>query len=114
MYFIPLDRKKLEIKQKLSNNSTKNNKDDFNIGVQKGVDESFEFFAYTICLFKKYKNNVKLLMEEQKDVWLKWVKYYENHKDIKNSNYLETYNQWLFDYAFSNINNEKSSVFFDI
>ena len=66
MNFIPLDRKKLEIKQKLSKDPIKNNKDAFNFGVQKGVDESFEFFANTIFLFKKYKNNVKLLMEDKR------------------------------------------------
>jgi hypothetical protein len=67
-----------------------------------------------VDLYKKYKNDVKLLMKEQKKVWNEWIKYYESHKEIKNSNYLETYNNWLFNYAFSNLNGKKTSDFFEI
>jgi len=104
-------------KQKMMKNvltSTDNNindKSEFYLGFKKGVNDSFNTFASFIDLFKKYKNNVKLLMNEQKDVWLKFVQYYEIQSDINTSNYLNIYNNWLFEYIFYDINNMSPNDF---
>jgi len=98
-------------KQKMMKDSLKstgkniNDKSEFYSGFKKGVDDSFIIFASYVDLFKRYKNNVKLLMNEQKDVWLKFVKYYETRSDFKPSDYLSIYNNWLFDYIFYDVSN---------
>ena len=43
-------------------------------------------------------------MNEQKNIWSKWVRYYESQSNVNTSNYLENYNNWLFDYIFYDIN----------
>ena len=53
-------------------------------------------------------------MKEQQKVWKKWVEYYNGKSDIDNSNYLDKYNNWLFDYTFSNANGKKSDDFFKL
>ena len=88
-----------------STDKTINDKSEFYLGFKKGVNDSFSVFASFIDLFKRYKNNVKLLMNEQKDVWLKFVHYYETQSNINTSNYLNRYNNWLFDFIFCDINN---------
>lgn len=80
----------------------KNNKssaDDFQKGFTQGVSEAFEEVQSSIDLFKRYENDVKLLMKEQKPVWKHWVSYYEDKK-IDQDQYLEKYNVWLFDFVF--------------
>jgi len=112
MIYKPLKNKKDEmIKDFMTSNDKKN---DFCLGFKKGVDDSFNVFSSYIYFFKKYKNNVKLLMDEQKDIWLKFVKYYENKHDTNASNYLSRYNNWLFDYIFSDINNVDSDDFLSL
>ena len=91
-----------------------NDESEFYLGFKKGVDESFNAFASFVDLFKKYKNNVKLLMNEQKDVWLKFVKYYENQSDTNTSNYLNIYNNWLFEYIFYDVNNMSVNDFLSL
>jgi hypothetical protein len=112
MKYEPLKNKKQKMKK--DNLSFKNkkdsNRDDFYMGFEKGVDNSFDLFASFIELYKRYKNDVKLLMNEQKNIWSKWVKYYEKKSDIDTSNYLENYNNWLFDYIFSDVNEESSEL----
>ena len=94
--------------QKLKN---KDNSDDYNFcsGFEKGVNESFEAFSTSIDTYKRYKNDVKLLMKEQQKIWSKWIKYYNSKKNINNDNFLDKYNDWLFSYIFSGIDNENSS-----
>ena len=84
---------------------------EFYKGFERGVDDSFNVFVSYVDLFKRYKNNVKLLMDEQKDVWLKFVQYYETQKDIDKSNYLSRYNSWLFDYIFCDVNEKDPDDF---
>ena len=100
------DKKQKMMKDALkSTDNNINDKSEFNLGFKKGVNDSFNIFASFVDLFKKYKNNVKLLMNEQKDVWLKFVKYYENQSDTNTSNYLNIYNNWLFEHIFYDVNN---------
>lgn len=105
MKYEPLKNKKQQLKKdkKTSDNT------EFNIGFEKGVDHSFDLFASFIELYKRYKNDVKLLMKEQKNVWSNWVKYYENQSSVDTSSYLNRYNEWLFDYIFSNMNEESDT-----
>ena len=86
----------------------------FYSGFEKGVDESFDLFASVVDLYKRYKDDVKLLMKDQRNVWLEWVNYYDSQSDIDASTYLDRYNHWLFDYAFSDINGKKSDDFFSL
>ncbi len=100
------DKKQKMMKDVLtSTDNNINDKREFYLGFKKGVNDSFNVFASFVDLFKRYKNNVKLLMDEQKDVWLKFVQYYESQSDTNTSNYLSRYNNWLFDYIFYDINN---------
>jgi hypothetical protein len=107
-------------KQKMIKNiikSTDNNINDeseFYLGFKIGVDDSFNTFASFVDLFKRYKNNVKLLMNEQIDVWKKFVKYYETQSDTNKSNYLNKYNNWLFDFIFYDNNNLDSNDFLSL
>ena len=91
-----------------------NDKNEFYLGFKKGVDDCFNVFASFVDLFKRYKNNVKLLMNEQKDIWLKFVKYYETQSNTNNSNYLSKYNNWLFNYFFYDINSESIDDFLSL
>lgn len=108
MKYEPLKEKKQKLKKNGISSKKQNSTDinDFRQGFEKGIDDSFDLFASFINLYKKYKNDVKLLMNEQKDVWSKWVKYYEVQSNVDNSNFINKYNEWLFDYIFSNINEE--------
>lgn len=107
MNYEPLKNQKEKIKKDiLSKKSSK--KQEFYSGFEKGVDNSFDIFASFIDLFRRYKSDVKLLMNEQKNIWTKWVEYYEEHSNINTTNYIEKYNDWLFDYFFSDINKETS------
>lgn len=97
-----------EIKKDLSDNgkskkSTNGNTKDFSDGYKKGIEESFNSFSQLINQFKKYQNNVKLLMNEEKKIWKQWVTYYEKQSDISKTDYLDKYNAWLFEYLFCNI-----------
>ena len=109
------DKKQKMMKDVLiSTDNNSNDKSDFYLGFKRGVNDSFNVFASFIDLYKKYKNNVKLLMNEQKDVWLKFVKYYETQSNTNTSNYLNRYNNWLFDYIFYDINNMSPNDFLSL
>jgi len=109
------DKKQKMMKDVITSIDKKNNNEsEFYLGFKKGVDESFKVFVSYIDLFKRYKNNVKLLMNEQKDVWLKFVQYYETQSDTNTSNYLSRYNNWLFNYIFYDINNGISDDFLSL
>jgi len=112
----PLKNKKEKIIKDILTSTDKNikNESEFYLGYKKGVDDSFNVFNSYVDLFKRYKNNVKLLMNEQKDVWLKFVQYYETQSDKNTSNYLSRYNNWLFDYFFYDINNIGPDDFFSL
>jgi len=108
MKYEPLKNKKQKMKNDILSLKKQNNtnKNDFSSGFEKGVDNSFDLFASFIELYKRYKDDVKLLMNEQKNIWSKWVRYYESKSNVNTSNYLENYNNWLFDYIFSDINGD--------
>jgi len=105
----PLKDKKQKMMKGVLNSTDKkiNDESEFYLGFKKGVNDSFDTFASFVEIFKKYKDNVKLLMNEQKDVWLKFVHYYETQSDTNKSNYLKIYNNWLFEYIFYDINDMK-------
>ena len=113
MIYEPLYNKKQKMKKDIlkSNDKSINDNSEFYLGFKKGVDDSFILFASYIGLFKRYKSNIKLLMNEQGDVWQKFVKYYETQSDMNTSNYLSKYNNWLFDYIFHDVNNIDSDNF---
>lgn len=108
MRYEPLRDKKQKIKKEGCPGKQKNSENKFYLGFVKGVDESFEVFATYVEYYKEYKNDVKRLMNEQRNIWKEWVKFYEKQTDIPKENYLEIYNNWLFDYAFSNISSDDS------
>jgi len=56
-----------------------------------------------VTFYKRYRNNIKRLLEEQKNVWKEFIVYYDSQHDMNKSDYLEKYNIWLFDYAFSDV-----------
>ena len=107
------DKKQKMMKDVLtSTDNNINDKSEFYLGFKKGVDDSFNEFASFVDLFKKYKNDVSLLMNEQRDVWLKFVDYVEEQTDIDKSNYIYKYNNWLFNFIFTNINDIDSDDLF--
>ena len=112
----PLKNKKQKIMKDVlkSTNKSINDKSEFYLGFKKGVEDSFNEFATFVDLFKRYKDNVKLLMNEQKDVWLKFVQYYETQQDTKTSDYLNKYNNWLFDFIFYDVNNSNPNDFLSL
>ena len=116
MIYEPLKNKKQKMEKDILKSTDKslNNESEYYQGFKKGLDDSFTLFASYIDLFKRYKNNVKLLMNEQKDVWEKFIKYYETQSDVNTSNYLTKYNNWLFDYIFHDVNNMDQDSFLSL
>jgi hypothetical protein len=116
MILEPLKNKKEKMMKDIKTTTNENIKEqsEFYSGFKKGVDDSFNTFASYIDFFKRYKNNVKLLMDEQRDIWLKFVKYYETQSNTNTSNYLSRYNNWLFNYIFYDINNENFDNFLSL
>jgi len=112
MEFETLKVKKKKLQEEINTKEKTKNKENlkFYEGYEKGIEQSFNLFEKFIELYKKYQNNVKLLMNEENKVWKNWVKYYENKSDINTDNYLEKYNDWLFDYFFSNINEDTEKL----
>ena len=112
----PLRNKKQKMKKDILASKDYSNKEkkEFILGFEKGVDDSFDVFASFFDVYKRYKNDLKLLMNEQNHVWSKWVQYYEAQTDIKTSNYLSRYNDWLFDYIFYDVNNTKPDDFLSL
>ena len=56
-----------------------------------------------VGFYKRYKNNIKRLMEEQKPIWKVFISYYNDSSDFSQENHLEKYNDWLFNYTFSDV-----------
>ena len=56
-----------------------------------------------VKFYKRYRNNIKRLLEEQKNVWKEFIVYYDSQQNMNKSDYIEKYNIWLFDYAFSDV-----------
>ena len=93
----PLSVKKKHLfKNKVKQNSSK---EEFSKGFDQGIADAFQEVFNSVNLFKRYEDDVKLLMEEQKPVWKYWVSYYEKKK-INQDDYLKQYNTWLFDFVF--------------
>lgn len=86
-------------KQYLEKNILSGN-EEYKKGYKEGVEEAFKQFEKTIKLYNRYKNNTKLLMEEQNKIWKKWISYYEKQRDINKKDFLQRYNNWLFSYLF--------------
>jgi hypothetical protein len=86
---------------------------EFHKGFNQGVTEAFEEVENSVVLFKRYESDVKLLMKEQKPVWKNWVSYYEDQK-IDQDEYLNRYNNWLFDFVFLKGKKEKEGSLFSI
>lgn len=77
-------------------------KNTYTDGMKKGISVSFSSFSDLVTTYIKYQNNVKLLMNDEKQIWKKWVDYYEQQNNISKSDYMSNYNVWLFDYLFCN------------
>ena len=78
------------------------NKEAYSQGFKVGINQSFKSFHQLINQFKKYQNNVKQLMKDENKIWKEWVTFYEKQPNISKSDYIEKYNEWLFDYLFCN------------
>jgi hypothetical protein len=111
MNYEPLEQKKHQLKKQMR--SAKKETREFYQGFEQGIDDAFDVFANYVDLYKRYKNDLKLLMEEQKPVWKHWVTYYDAQKNVDKNEYLGHYNNWLFDYIFLDGNN-KSEKFFEL
>jgi hypothetical protein len=104
MKFDELLTKKNKLNEILKNS---NNSEKYDIGLKEGIKISFDLFNKSIEFYLKYKDNVKLLMKEQNKLWSKWVSYYNDQNNIDNSNYISSYNKWLFDNIFINIQHDE-------
>lgn len=112
MNYEPLKHKKHHIIKQAK--SSKNKDTQYYQGFEQGVDDSFELFASYVDLYKKYQNDVKLLMKEQQPVWKQWVKFYEKKNNVTKDDYLPLYNNWLFDHIFNDVNNTKTDDFLNL
>jgi len=112
MNYEPLKQKKHTLKKQILLTKKENN--DFFQGFEQGVDDAFELFTTYVDLYKRYQNDLKLLMKEQKPVWKHWVQYYEKQKNMDKSKYIGTYNNWLFDFIFQDVNNTKEDGFLNL
>ena len=106
MKYEPLKEKKQKIKKEFLKNRKK--EDEFFADFEKAVDECFNAFSSHVNMYNRYKDDVKLLMNEQKPVWKKWVEHCDQ-KNIDKTDYIVCYNNWLFDYFFTDVNGGSSS-----
>lgn len=88
----------IEIREKLKKNTK--NSPEYKKGFETGIDTSFEVFTKYINQYKKYYDNIKLLLKEEEKIWKKWVDFYEKQNNINKENLLKIYNKWLFNYFF--------------
>jgi hypothetical protein len=94
-----------ERKKELIHHVNKNhdpNKETYQEGMKRGIIDSFDSFSDLITQYFKYQNNVKLLMSNEKNIWQKWVNFYEKQSKISKSDYIREYNTWLFEFLFCN------------
>jgi hypothetical protein len=104
----PLPKKKQHLSKQALKKVQKQQDDSFSSGYIEGVKSSFESFSHLIHQYKRYKDDVKLLMEEQKPLWKSWVSYYEKKKNISQNDYIKQYNTWLFEYIFQETKEENT------
>jgi hypothetical protein len=104
----PLPQKKQQLSKQAKNNESKKQDEAFSSGYIEGIKSSFDTFTQLIHQYKRYKDDVKLLMEEQKPLWKSWVSYYENKNNISQNDYLQQYNSWLFNYIFQECSEEST------
>ena len=114
MKFDHLINKKRDLYNIINNTNKKSSNDEYFKGLKKGILDSFDLFNTSILFYKKYKDNVKLLMKEQNNLWLKWVDYYNKQKGINRTNYNNTFNKWLFEKIFSTKDNVEISNFLEL
>jgi len=114
MKYDQLIDKKKELEKTINNSKELNINEKYLEGLKKGISESFNLFNSTIAFYKKYKDDVKLLMKEQNKLWIKWVDYYNNQTSIDNSNYKNRYNIWLFDNIILKINNDEKNEILEL
>ena len=88
----------VKAREKLKNNIRENK--DFKKGFTNGVDSSFEVFKKYVDGYNRYYDDIKLLLKEEKNIWKKWVNFYEKQNNINKENLLKIYNKWLFNYFF--------------
>jgi hypothetical protein len=106
MNYEPLKQKKQDIIKQKTKTAKKN--DEFNQGFEQGVEDSFKMFASYVEMYNRYKEDVKLLMKEQKPLWKEWVTFFEKQNKVDKTDYLPLYKSWLFEYIFHDVNNEKT------
>ncbi len=104
----PLQEKKHKLTRQASKKSKKTNDETFVSGYTTGVNNAFETFSQLIHLYKRYKGDVKRLMDEQKPLWKSWVSFYEQQNNIAQSEYITVYNEWLFDHIFQEVKEENA------
>ena len=70
-------------------------------------DDTFGFHKddvqAAVLFYKQYRNDITLLMKEQKKVWDRWIVYYNSLQNVSKSNVNSKFNQWLFDYCFLDV-----------
>lgn len=106
MKYEPMKTKKIQLNKQYK---LKNENNEMRLGYEEGVKDSFDSFASYVDFYKRYKGNVKLLMNEHKSSWKEWVNYFETQTNIDKSNYAGRYNEWLFDYIFTDIDDASMS-----
>jgi thymidylate synthase len=73
-----------------------------------------DVLSSAVQFYKRYRNNVSLLMKEQRKIWKQWIDFFETSTEGIQSQplrerhtamhaYLDAYNEWLFDISFSDI-----------
>jgi len=110
----PLSQKKHQLSKKAKKNESLSEDESFSTGYIEGIKSSFDMFTQLIDQYKRYKNDVKLLMKEQKPLWKSWVSYYEKNNNISQNDYLQQYNSWLFNYIFQEKTDENTLSFLSL
>jgi len=104
----PLPKMKHQLSKQAKSNGLKQQDNTFSSGYIEGIKSSFDMFTQLIQQYKRYKDDVKLLMKEQKPLWKSWVSYYEKTNNISQNDYLQQYNTWLFNYIFQESGDENT------
>ncbi len=107
-------KKEMNNMLKQSNKTNENPQIIYSEDYKKGVLESFDLFKSIVEFYDKYKSNVKLLMQEQNNLWKKWVIFYNENTGINKANYNDKFNKWLFENLFSEFNNTQPNKLFDL
>ena len=73
-----------------------------------------------VQFFKTYRSNIKKLHTDHENIWKQWIDYYNklsesdnpsfiNNTELNKLVYIDKFNEWLFDYSFSDVIKETSS-----